>query len=305
MHPELPGKFAVLRKIASGGMSEVYLCRMRGEEGFEKKVAVKVVHPRHAENPRFRDLFVREARIAASLSHPNLVQVFDFGRKGNAYFLAMEFVEGWTLFQTLAQIRVRSIPVPLPVWRYWMEGILAGIAYLHSRNTVHRDVAPSNILLSRTGAVKIADFGIARRSLIGEDGPEGRQGKYPYMSPEQARGEGADASSDLFAAAVVAAECFLPGRLFDGGRDEILDRLRHYDAGCLPADRFPPAVSGVLTKGLARERGDRYPDAESFAGAISVAVPETASRTDLSDFWDLLFPGSGHEEDTVIDAVLR
>ena len=90
----LPGKYSVLRKIASGGMSEVYLCRLRGEEGFEKKVAVKVVHPRLTENLRFRDLFVREARIAASLSHHNLVQVFDFGKQGNSFYLVMEFVEG-------------------------------------------------------------------------------------------------------------------------------------------------------------------------------------------------------------------
>lgn len=305
MGPELPGKFAVLRKIASGGMSEVYLCRLRGEEGFEKKVAVKVVHPRLAENARFQDLFIREARIAASLSHPNLVQVFDFGRKGNTYFLAMEFVDGWTLSQAVAQMRVRSIPVPLTVWRYWVEGVLAGIAHLHSRNIVHRDLTPSNILLSRAGAVKITDFGISRRSLPGEGRTEGWQGKYPYMSPEQARGEEASVSSDLFAAATVAAECFLPGGLFDGGgREETLARLREHDANRLPADRFPPEVSEILMKSLARERGDRYPDAGSFARAVAVAVPEAVSRIDLTAFWDRLFQGSGHgEEDTVIDGV--
>src|SRR4030042_3068974 len=103
MFPGLPGKYAVLRKIASGGMSEVHLCRLRGEEGFEKKVAVKGLHPRLTENPRFRELFVREARIAASLSHPNLVQVFDFGRRGDAHFLAMEHVGGGNLAQAAAQ----------------------------------------------------------------------------------------------------------------------------------------------------------------------------------------------------------
>ena len=158
MFPGLPEKYAVVRKIASGGMSEVFLCRMRGVEGFEKKVAVKVVNLRLTEDARFRDMFIREARIAASLSHQNLVQVFDFGKRENLYYLAMEFVDGWTMAQAVAQMRVRSMPISLPLWRYWVEGMLDGIAYLHSRNVIHRDISPSNVLLSRRGAVKITDF---------------------------------------------------------------------------------------------------------------------------------------------------
>jgi serine/threonine protein kinase len=302
MFPGLPGKYAVLRKIASGGMSEVYLCRLRGEEGFEKKVAVKVVHPRLTENPRFRELFVREGRIAASLSHQNLVQVFDFGRQGNSFYLAMEYVEGWNLAQTFAQMRNRGVPAPLPIWRYWMEGMLDGIAYLHSRKIVHRDISPGNILLSRGGAVKITDFGIARGSRLGQYRTEGWEGKFSYMSPEQARGEEASASSDLFSAALIGAEFFLPARLFDGeNRDEILARLRDHDGEKLPMERFPSGVSGILRKCLSRMPVDRYADAASFASAIGAAVPETVSRADLAAFWDLLFPGTDRrEEDTVV-----
>jgi serine/threonine protein kinase len=279
--PGLPERYIVVRKIASGGMSEVYLCRLRGEEGFEKKVAVKVIPPRLTEIARFRDLFVREARIAASLSHQNLVQVFDFGRRGNSYFLAMEFVDGWNLAQAVAQLRVRSIPIPLPLWRYWMEGMLDGIAYLHSRNIVHRDISPSNFLLSRGGAVKITDFGIARGSRPGEARKEGWEGKFSYMSPEQARGEDGDDSSDLFSAGIIAAEFFLPGRLFDGeGKEEILSRLRDHDENNLPFGLFPSHISGILKKSLSKDRTDRYPDASSFARAIRTAVPETVSRTD-------------------------
>jgi serine/threonine protein kinase len=304
--PGLPDRYAVVRKIASGGMSEVYLCRLRREEGFEKKVAVKVIHPRLTEITRFREMFVREARIAASLSHQNLVQVFDFGKRGNSYYLVMEFVDGWNMAQAAAQMRLRSIPIPLPLWRYWMEGMLDGIGYLHSRKIIHRDVSPGNVLLSRGGAVKLADFGIARRWHAAEERPEGWEGKISYMSPEQARGEEADASSDLFSAGVVAAEFFLPGRLFDGeGRDEILARLRDHDAERLPCDRFPPAISGILRKSVSQGKGDRYPDAGVFAKAIAGAIPETVSRTDLFAFWDLLFPGTGQkEEDTVVADVL-
>jgi serine/threonine protein kinase len=302
MFPGLPGKYAVLRRIASGGMSEVYLCRLRGEEGFEKKVAVKVVHPRLTENPRFRELFVQEARLAASLSHQNLVQVFDFGRQGNSFYLAMEYVEGWNLAQAFAQMRNRAIAAPLPVWRHWMEGMLDGIAYLHSRKIVHRDISPGNILLSRRGAVKITDFGIARGSRLGPNRSGGWEGKFSYMSPEQARGEEASVSSDLFSAALIGAEFFLPARLFDGeNRDEILARLRDHDGEKLPLERFPSGISGILRKCLSREPDDRYADAASFARAIGAAVPETVSRADLAAFWDLLFPDAVHgEEDTVI-----
>lgn len=302
MVPGLPDRYAVVRKIASGGMSEVYLCRLRREEGFEKKVAVKVIHPRLTEIARFREMFVREARIAASLSHQNLVQVFDFGKQDNSYYLVMEFVDGWNMAQTAAQMRLRSIPIPLPLWRYWVEGMLDGIGHLHSRRIIHRDVSPGNVLLSRGGAVKLADFGIARGRNAAEERSEGWEGKISYMSPEQARGEEADVSSDLFSAGVVAAEFFLPGRLFDGeGRDEILARLRDHDAERLPGDRFPPAISGILRKSMSQGKGDRYPDAGVFAQAIAGAIPETVSRTDLFAFWDLLFPGAGQkEEDTVV-----
>ena len=306
MVPGLPDRYAVIRKIASGGMSEVYLCRLRREEGFEKKVAVKVIHPRLTEIARFREMFVREARIAASLSHQNLVQVFDFGKRGNSYYLVMEFVDGWNMAQAAAQMRLRSNPIPLPLWRYWVEGMLDGIGYLHSRKIIHRDISPGNVLLSRGGAVKLADFGIARGGHAAEERPEGWEGKFSYMSPEQARGEEADVSSDLFSAGVIAAEFFLPGRLFDGeGRDEILARLRDHDAERLPGDRFPPAISGILRKSMSQVKGDRYPDAGAFAEAIAGAIPETVSRTDLFAFWDLLFPEAGQkEEDTVVADVL-
>jgi len=305
--PDRLGKYELLRKIASGGMSEVWLCRLSGEGGFEKKVAVKVIHPRLSEDPRFRDLFAREARIAASLSHQNLVQVFDFGRHGESCYLAMEFVPGWNLAQAAAQARLRAAPVPLPVWRHWLEGILAGIGHLHARGIVHRDVSPSNILLSKGGAVKIADFGIARGARHGAGGGDGREGKFSYMSPEQARGEEATSSSDLFAAAVVAAELFLPGRLFDGGSpDEILDRLRDFDPLRLAEGVFPPEVDDLLRKALSGGRAGRYRDADAFADALREAVPHSAGRGQLSSYWDVLFPTSetGDEATVVVEAPL-
>ena len=274
-----------------------------GRGGFEKKVAVKVIHPRLSETPRFRELFACEARIAASLAHPNLIQVFDFGREGPSYFLAMEFIDGWNLAQAVSQSRLRNLPIPLSVWRYWMEGILAGLGYLHSRGIVHRDVSPSNVLLSRGGAVKITDFGIARAALQEADANAGWEGKFSYMSPEQARGDDADACSDLFAAAVIASEFYLPGRLFDGGSPEdILSRLRHYDVRELDLGGLPAAVAEVVGKGLSTGRADRYGDADEFGRAICAAVSSAAGRAELQSCWNGLFPEVAGEEETVVGA---
>ncbi|MBI5577307.1 MAG: protein kinase [Deltaproteobacteria bacterium] len=303
MHPARIGKYAVIRKIASGGMAEIYLCRLRGEEGFQKKVAVKVIHPRLSETPRFRDLFAREARIAASLSHPNLIQVFDFGKEGQSLFLAMEFIDGWNLAHAVSRSRLRNVPFPLPVWRYWMEGILAALGYLHKRGIVHRDVSPSNVLLSRGGAVKIADFGISRAAFGGADPSAGWEGKFSYMSPEQARGEDADESSDLFAAAAIAAELYLPGRIIDGDSPEhILSIMRQYDVRSLDLGCLPSGIADVVRKGLSTSKEDRYADADAFGRAVCNAVTSAAGRSELESCWNGLFPEEPGEEDTVVAA---
>ena len=303
--PDRIGKYRVIRKIASGGMAEVFLCQLTGEEGFKKKIAVKVIQPRLSEDRRFRDLFIREARIAASLVHPNLIQVFDFGKEGESHYLAMEFIEGWNLAQAFSQARLRAMPIPLPVWRYWMEGILAGIGHLHSRSIIHRDISPSNVLLSRGGVVKITDFGISCGALFMEGEKSGWEGKLAYLSPEQARGEEASAGTDLFAAAIIAAEFFLPRRLLDEGSAETtLSRLRQYDAQSLDLRALPIAVVDTVRKGLSAARGNRFMDADEFSRAVCASVPISARRADLEFFWDALFPGTTGEEDTVVDGSL-
>ncbi|MGE5285490.1 MAG: protein kinase domain-containing protein [Actinomycetota bacterium] len=301
MIPERFGKYRVLRRIASGGMAEVYLCRLSGEGGFRKRVALKVVHPRHADDPRFRELFSREARLAASLSHPNLVQVFDFGREGSAHFLAMEHVEGWNLAQAAEQARQLHIPLSPGVWRHWVDGIWSGLGYLHEKGVVHRDVSPSNVLVARNGAVKITDFGISRAAGDGqpEDGTQG--GKSGYLAPERIRGEGATASSDLFAAGVISLELLLGRRLFEGdGPEKTLEKIRRFDARELPLPGISPELSEVLRKSVAAHPADRYPDAARFLVELARVGPPSASGPVMADFWDALFPAP-REEETVPD----
>jgi serine/threonine-protein kinase len=295
--PDRFGKYRVLRRIASGGMAEVYLCRLTGEEGFRKRVALKVVHPRHADDPRFRELFAREARLAASLSHPNLVQVFDFGREGDAHFLAMEYVEGWNLAQAAEQARQLHVPISPGVWRHWVDGIWSGLAYLHEKGVVHRDVSPANVLVARNGAVKITDFGISRAAGDGQAEEGTRAGKSGYLAPERIRGEGATSSSDLFAAGVISVELFLGRRLFEGdGPEETLDRIRRFDARTLPLPGVPHGLAGVLRKSVAALPGDRYPGAARFLVELAPVGPPPASGPVIADFWDALFPAPREEE---------
>ena len=297
MIPDRFGKYRVLRRIASGGMAEVYLCRLTGEEGFRKRVALKVVHPRHAADPRFRELFAREARLAASLSHPNLVQVFDFGRDGDAHFFAMEYVEGWNLAQAAEQARQLHVPIPPGIWRRWIDGIGSGLAYLHEKGVVHRDVSPANILVARNGTVKITDFGISRAAGDGQGNGETRAGKSGYLAPERIRGEGATPSSDLFAAWVISVELLLGRRLFEGGEpEEVLERIRRFDARTLPFPGVSPELAGVLRKSVATLPADRYSAVTGFLVELARVGPPSASAPMMADFWDALFPVPQEEE---------
>ncbi len=297
MIPDRFGKYRVLRRIASGGMAEVFLCRLTGEEGFRKRVALKVVHPRYADDPRFRELFAREARLAASLSHPNLVQVFDFGREGDAHFLAMEYVEGWNLAQAAEQARMLHLPFPPAVWRHWVDGIWSGLAYLHEKGVVHRDVSPGNVLVARNGAVKITDFGISRAAGDGRENEGTLAGKSGYLAPERIRGEAATSSSDLFAAGVISVELLLGRRLFEGDApEEIREGIRRFDARTLPLPGISFELAEVLRKSVAALPADRYPRAAGFLVELARIAHPPASPPVMADFWDALFPVLQEEE---------
>jgi len=297
MGPERFGKYRVLRRIATGGMSEVYLCRLTGEEGFRKRVALKVVHPRHAGDPRFRDLFIREARLAASLSHPNLIQVFDFGKEGNSFFLAMEYVEGWDLAHAAAQLRQSGRVLPPGVWRHWVEGIWAGLGHLHDKGILHRDISPGNILLGRTGVVKLTDFGVSRAAAERDESRDFHAGKFAYLSPERARGEAGTAAADLFAAGVISAELLLGRRLFEGATPgEVLERVRRFDGGGLELAGWGEGVAEALRTGLAADPAKRYRRAGDFLEVLASRGPARASLAELEAFWDGLFQDGGEEE---------
>ncbi|MHB1846888.1 MAG: protein kinase domain-containing protein [Deltaproteobacteria bacterium] len=290
------GKYEIVRRIGIGGMAEIFLARQVGPEGFEKKVVLKRILPQLAADEKFVEMFFDEARIAALLSHPNVVQIFDLGRQGEQHFIAMEYVRGADLNAVLRACRDQRMHMPVELACRIVADVCAGLHAAHSSATddgrplhiVHRDVSPHNVLLSVDGSVKLTDFGIAKAvHSISSTRPGTLKGKICYMSPEQAEGvQAIDGRSDLFAAAIVLYQCLTQEQLFR--RETEVATLTAILTGPVPrASALRPDVSprleAVLDRALAREMSDRFATAQEFQlaleGEISkIGRPATAAH---------------------------
>src|SRR6185436_8888651 len=208
------GRYELIRRLAVGGMAEIYLARLPGVglEGFEKLVVIKRILPQHALDPELLRMFLDEARLSATLTHPHVTEVYDFGTDGEAPFFAMEYVLGSNLRELM---KAHAAPLPLAQAVGIVAAAAAGLHYAHEKrgpggeplHIVHRDVSPSNVLVSYDGAVKVSDFGIAKWTLQRTQTQEGAlKGKFAYMSPEQCRGKPLDARSDVFALGTILYE---------------------------------------------------------------------------------------------------
>ena len=256
-------RYDVLDRIAVGGMAEVFLAKAYGAHGFEKTIAIKRILPDLARDPEFEARFIAEAKVAVRLSHANVVQVFDFGRIGESLFIAMEFVDGLDLAALLRKFKDEGRLVPLPAAFHIAIEIIRALDFAHQHNVVHRDISPSNILISRAGEVKIGDFGIAVAASPHKASGPGRRkimGKWRYMSPEQARGDTLDTRSDLFSAASVLFELFTGAKLFPG--DEAEDIIKNIETMPIPRasairSGLPSRLDEILAGPLARKPIDR------------------------------------------------
>ncbi|MEA2751352.1 MAG: eukaryotic-like serine/threonine-protein kinase [Myxococcales bacterium] len=278
--PLMLGPYELLQRIATGGMAEVYLARRAGPHGFQKVVAVKRILPQLAQDADFVAMFVDEARVCARLAHPNIVQVFDFGEHDGELYMAMEYVDGTTAARLVRAAASRGEEVPLDAALYIALSVLRGLDYAHNArddegkplDLVHRDVSPGNVLIDRSGAVKLTDFGIARAAEIERRTDAGQlKGKLGYMSPEQVVGRELDARSDLFTVGIALAELVMLRPLFSGPSEiDVLMRIRDADLGVLDraGSRVPDDVRTVLFRALARDRALRYPSAAAFAEGI-------------------------------------
>ncbi len=285
-----PSRYELLDRIAVGGMAEVFRAKAFGAHGFEKTLAIKKILPELAKDPEFEDRFIAEAKLAVELSHANVVQVLDFGRFAGTLFIAMELVSGLDLAALLKFYTDKGARVPIPAAFQISIEIVRGLSFAHQNGVVHRDVSPSNILLSKAGEVKIADFGIAMamREELAVD--EGRiMGKWRYMSPEQTRGSKLGETSDLFSAAVVIYEIFAGAKLFPGGESkDIIKNIHEMDIPKLSELRpgVPEAVDTVLAAALQRDVSQRTSNGSDMLRALTEASYKSsivATSIDVAD----------------------
>lgn len=282
------GRYETLRTIASGGMATVYLGRAVAEGGFERLVAIKVMHEHIAKDPDFRSMFLDEARLAARIRHPNVVGTLDVSKTDEGMFLVMDFVDGPSLHNLRREFRRRKETLPISVTLRIFIDALTGLHAAHELEgpdgqplqLVHRDVSPQNILVGKDGVTRITDFGVARAEARITSTRGGQlKGKLAYMPAEQVRNLKIDRRVDVYAAAVALWEALTSKRLFRADNEAglihmILEGAQHGPS--VYNDEVPEAVERVCSKALSVERDDRYSTAAEFADALEDAAQEAA-----------------------------
>ncbi|MBI5511798.1 MAG: serine/threonine protein kinase [Deltaproteobacteria bacterium] len=293
------GRYQLVRRIASGGMGEVFQARATGVEGFERLIALKRIFPHLGGDESYRRLFIREAKVTARLIHPNIVQVYDLGEENGQLFIAMELVRGPDLGHLIAHfrhIKQRMKPAVAAVIAF---DVLEALDFAHNLadeqdqalNIVHRDISPQNILLaSPTGIAKLCDFGVVHASRIAEDSMEGRVvGKMCYMAPEQALSGPIDGRADIYAVGAVLFESVTGRRVVDIRRtQELLEFARGREAPRLAdiAPNVPPAFATIVDRALARDVAERFQSAAECRDAIEAFLlleDPRAARSELRD----------------------
>ena len=287
--PRRFGRYVLFDQIGEGGMARIYLGRQSTALGGERLVVVKQILPILASSQEFSNLLIEEAKLAAGLAHGNVVQVLDLGREGDVLYIAMEYVEGFDLSDLLKRCSRTKTPLPVEFSLLIIIETLRALDFAHRKkdadgrplNIVHRDVSPSNVLVSFDGEVKLCDFGIARAMGVGAELPsEAIQGKAGYMSPEAAAGGNLDARSDVFAAGVILWELLAGRRLYrgDGGRPPSLEQARRAEIPTLPARGLPneARLYGIVSRALARNPDERWPSARELSRELEDYAGESA-----------------------------
>lgn len=302
-YPVQFGRYYLTQKVAMGGMAEIFRGKSIGAEGFEKIVAIKRILPHFSEDEGFVTMFKDEARVAAQLTHANVVQVFDFDEVDELFYIAMEYVEGHDLKRVLDVGARDGKPLSIAQAVHIMMEASQGLHYAHTRvvdgqplNIIHRDVSPHNIMVSFNGEVKIMDFGIAKAASRSTKTRVGTvKGKCAYMSPEQARGKPLDGRSDLFALGVTLWEMLTGKRLFVGESDfETLNNVLKAEVPPLSElnPEVPKDLEAIVLRSLARDRDERQADVGVFVSELrrwfygNVPDPEAANiKTYMNDLF--------------------
>jgi eukaryotic-like serine/threonine-protein kinase len=300
------GKYTLVRKLATGGMAEVFLARSDGPMGFQKKLVVKRILPHFGEDQNFIDMFLSEARLAADLNHPNVVQIFDFGETDGQYYIAMEFIDGPNLRVLNTVARETVGPISFPLCARIIAFAAEGLGYAHDlknpqgqmMNLVHRDISPDNVLVSRTGGVKVVDFGIAKASTQPHLTKNGViKGKLAYMAPEQLGREQLDRRADIFALGVVLYELVCGAMPFDATSEVSIVQAIMGSDPLVPASTkrhdLPRALDAIMSKCLEKKADNRYANCRELQHDLErfiASTGEVVSVGDLGKLVEYLFP---------------
>lgn len=303
--PRRFGKYTLLRRMATGGMAEIFLALQRSVAGFEKLIVIKRILPAMNGDRGFIDMLLHEARVAATLSHPNIVQTIDVGQVDGTYFIALEHIHGEDLRSIVRQMKKKGVSeFPLEHAISIILGMCAGLSYAHEKrdldgtplNIVHRDISPQNVVVGFAGDVKIVDFGVAKSGQQTNESKSGQlKGKVPYMSPEQARGEEIDWRSDIFAIGVMLFELTTGKRLFKGATEfETLKLIieRDYPRPSWVASGYPPGLEAIVMRALEKDRDKRYQTAREMQADLEAFVRDAklpVSSIALAEFMKMLF----------------
>jgi len=301
------GKYSLFERIGRGGMAEVFKGRIQGPAGFERVFVVKRILPHLSDDQTFIKMFVEEAKLSARLNHPNIVHIFELGAVEGEYFISMEYIRGHDLSETMRSIWKALGPPRPELVSYIGREACRGLAYAHGLTDengrllgmIHRDVSPSNVMLSYEGAVKMLDFGIAK--ALGDSADQSKsgtmKGKYAYMAPEQTEGDNIDHRSDIFAVGIVLHEVLTGRRLFKGQNDvQTIERVRRCEVPkpSLQNPAVPPELDHIVLKALQRDPARRWSNAADMADALDDIVHAARFQpTHLTQILYDLFPPEG------------
>jgi hypothetical protein len=283
------GRFTITSHLASGGMAELFIARQEAAGGFEKDLVLKMLQEKYAQNPRVLGMFLDEARLAAKLNHQNIVHVYDVNEADGVRYIAMEYIHGETVTDIVRRAIARGGFLPLEHAVQIVADAAAGLAYAHERRDaegraariIHRDVSPSNILVTYEGVTKIVDFGIARVQDQVREESGMRPGKVSYMSPEQVRAEPVDQRSDIFSLGVLLYEITVGRRLFRGPPAEVMKKI--CDAQIPPPTyvrrQYPPALELVVMKALEKSPAHRHQSAAQLQHELQEFLDEAGLKS--------------------------
>lgn len=286
--PRVIGRYALYDEVAAGGMATVHLGRLLGPVGFARTVAIKRLHAQYSKDPEFVSMFLDEARLAARIRHPNVVQTIDVVALESELFLVMDYVQGDSLARLIHAARRQRLFIPVPYAAAIAAGVLHGLHAAHEARgergeplgIVHRDVSPHNVLVGVDGVPRIIDFGVAKAVGRLQTTREGQiKGKLSYMAPEQLRGTGVDRRTDVYAVGVILWEALVGRRLYEGETDpEVYGKVL---AGNPQTPRelvpdVPHALDAIVCRALASSKDDRFPTAREMARALETSVPLVA-----------------------------